>query len=240
MDQDEDAGELLRKLSQHGAFSPCPGLGSEPLFCDADMPGLQRLLDAGLAAESERPDCYYVTRQGCKHVNLLRTVTRPTPLHSYSRFKLDDQVSTDWTCWEITLHLFNNGWTDKQLEQRAKVPPLLPASEKVYYHHAANATGGLFKEYLLCLAKLDKLFQGGLEKFHFFQLKSYYVALLQQELKGGLKRVRPNQPASFYKLLDGLQPRRSALLGPHAKDFDEGRPGLVQARGGPGYIYIYK
>ncbi|CAK8997177.1 Uncharacterized protein SCF082_LOCUS24851 [Durusdinium trenchii] len=110
------------------------------------------------------------------------------------------------TRWELQVHLATLGkWTDCMCHSKRKLEPLTPdllrsleeKEEKQYFFDQYQ----LPKEYLMCIFLLPRLFEQGLDSFYHFQLKSYYIALLDflQHKKELLGDLLPNQPAVYYK-----------------------------------------
>ena len=170
-------------------------------------------------------DYYYITPAGARFLSCPRHLCKPVPLSRHTRFPPDAEPDSLWTRFELVTRLQQQGWDRVALPNSApkKTEPYRSGSPKIYYHHL-QSNGGLYKEYLLVLSKAERLFASGLAAIHFYQLKAYYVACLELLALAddgttgiALPALRPNQPASFYKLLlQQRSGRRQRVQADHA------------------------
>jgi hypothetical protein len=126
---------------------------------------------------------------------LIYTVNCPMPLVDRRSHVPMDKLTT----LELIIELANNGWKDQ--ETPSNVRTLFyredEADPKVWYQ---CSDGTVCRMCLLCLAGASDLVKKGVKSIYHGQLVSYYTALWM--LEGPmLFKVKPGEPANFYKLL---------------------------------------
>ena len=100
-----------------------------------------------------------------------------------------------FTSAELVLHLASCGWKDEELKKTKKANPYNLNSQKVWYKSAGTKISKLYLHALAVFAQ--RVREGIVSELWHFQPQAYYRAIID-----GLPGILPNQPLSFYKMIE--------------------------------------
>lgn len=192
--------DLLVEILKAGSIQS-PNANARPYFCeDIESLHCQELMKLGLVvSRDDAQDVLQATPRATSNVQLTQSYISPTPICEY--VSDPPPLETEMTVLDLLFALLRGGWQEVRLERKTAHDPYKDGSEKKVLY-----TASLGKAYLLALWKSQSLFEKGVREIYYFQLESYYQALLDCQPHMALA-VRPNLTLQDYKHLSrGMNP----------------------------------
>lgn len=167
---------------------------------------------------------FCITKLGLGQMEAIQTYHKPTLLMTYRMHPLSGKLEigslASFSTFELMQELMHQGWSMERQGASKRLTPYKPNGQKLFYF-----TTSLNSPYLKCLLCADVLFKSGLKHLHHFQPVQYYKTILLLRDKLGEGEVLPNQPLSYYQVLQ----QRKGFVGDCSKRFqleEDTQPGM--------------
>ena len=190
------ASSLLAEIIRFGAVEGCASGNYLCSNCEEDvLLELQQL--RYVVFSSDHGDSVVATRAATSAIFLTQSFVWANSLLEYT----SDPPPTEenMTIFDLLVALRAEGWVEKELSKKSKCDPYREGKDKVIYYHCSSA---LCKFYLRALWKSKDIFKKQILEIHYWQLESYYRALLECNVEQA-KAIRPNQPMGYYRIVLG-------------------------------------